>query len=101
MKHYFISGHFYIPKNKAHAELQEFARSFNHCLVDENKLTDLKKAFKSKTADVNWLNKRCSDIELQARSFDRQNFVFLVDSNFQLTATPVDRYELTEPVPQS
>lgn len=98
MKHYFISGHFYIPKNKAHEELQQFAQTFNHCLIDEVKLTELKSAMKAKTSDVNWLHKRCNDIDLQARSFDRKSFTFSVEGNFQLFCTPVTRYELTEPV---
>ena len=97
MKQYFISGHFYIPKNKAHEQLQDFARTFNHCLIDEQKLNELKSAFKAKTSDVNWLNKRCQDIILQAQSFNQKTFTFLVDSNFQLTAIQVERYELTAP----
>lgn len=97
MKQYFISGHFYVPKNRAHQQIQDFARTFNHCLIDEAKLTELKSAFKAKASDVNWLNKRCKDIDLQARSFDRVSFTFLVESNFQLTATPVERFELSEP----
>ena len=96
MKHYFISGHFYITKNKAHQQLQEFAQKFNHCLIDEVKLAELKTAFKAKTSDVNWLNKRCHDIQLEARSIDRKSFSFIVEGNFQLSATPVTRYELTE-----
>ncbi|WP_372775638.1 hypothetical protein [Mangrovibacterium sp.] len=94
MKQYFISGHFYVPKNKAHKELQDFAQTFQHCLIDEQKLNELKSAFKAKTSDVNWLNKRCQDIDLQARSFDKKNFMFIVDSNFQLTATLIERFEL-------
>lgn len=96
MKHYFISGHFYIPKNKAHEQLQKFAQTFSNCLIDETKLTELKQAFQLKTDDVNWLNKRCQDINLQARSFDKNNFMFIVESNFQLTALLVNRYELSD-----
>ena len=96
MKPYFFSGHFYIVKNKAHTELQEFAREYNHCLIDEEKLNRLKIDFRMKTNRVNARHTRCKNIELTAHSFDGRSFQFSVESNFQLTATPVTRYELSD-----
>lgn len=98
MKHYFLSGHFYMTKNKAHEELQKFAQQYNHTLIDQEKLNRLKIDFRMKTERVNARYKRCHNIDLQARSFDGKSFTFTVESNFQLSATPVNRYELSEPV---
>lgn len=62
MKHYFIDGTFYSPKNKAHAEASEFAAQYNHVVLDEIKMEELVETFKQKVAEINEKHKRCHDI---------------------------------------
>ena len=98
MKHYFISGTFYIPKNKAHAEFQNTVMAFNKSLFDEKKLNEFKTDLNAKKEEVNKEFKRCKDIDLKISCYDGKNVIFSVEGNFQLSATLVKRYELTEPI---
>lgn len=96
MKHYFIElTASYIPKNKAHKAVQEYARQYNKCLMDEPSFFQFVNEMKEKIAEVNSKFKRCQDIDLQFRKMHDGTFIFNVESNFSFSVYEVKRYELT------
>lgn len=84
MKHFVKLGQTYSVKNKAHKEIQDYARKVDYTLLltDEEKKI-FKSDFKKFVDDVNVRNKRCLDIELDSYKF--QNYSLSVDGNFYMS----------------
>ena len=95
MKQYFLKINTYIPKNKAHEAVQEYARQYNKCLMDEPQFFQFAQNMKDKIAEINSKFKRCQDIELQFRKLYDETYIFSVESNFSFSVYEVKRYELT------
>jgi hypothetical protein len=97
MKHYFIElTASYIPKNKAHKAIQEFVRSYNHVLTDEEGKGNIKLQIGTKLAEINKRFGRCNDIKLSGFFYDSETMA--VDGNFILAFKDVKIYELSEPI---
>ena len=64
MKQYFLKIHLNQTKNKAHEAVQDFARQYEKCLIDEPQFFQLVQNTRDKIAEVNKEFKRCQDIEL-------------------------------------
>jgi len=97
MKHYFIElTASYIPKNKAHKEIQEFVRVYHHTLADEAGKGNIQLQIGTKLAEINKHFSRCKDIKLSGYFYDSETMS--VDGNFILAFKKVKIYELTEPI---
>ena len=95
MKQYFLEIMCYQPKNKAHEELQQFVREYNHCLVDEENMVLVKSQIKQKILEVNNQHTRCQNIELSGWRNNPANERIAVEGNFYLDIKQVERFELT------
>ncbi|WP_347839293.1 hypothetical protein [uncultured Draconibacterium sp.] len=84
MKQYFVEiTAAYVPKNKAHEQIQEFVRTFNCNLVDEKEKAKTIEAINSKLEEVNKTFTRCNDIRLSG--WIHENETIAIDGNFILT----------------
>jgi len=99
MKHYYISITTYIPKNKAHARLQEHVNNYDNKVVDENNLDEIIENIKIITNAVNEAFPRCQDIILSTyRYVDFGQVSVSVDANFSMNATQVKGFMIEEPI---
>lgn len=73
----------YIPKNKAHEEIQEFARSKDGTLINSEQARQKFKAeFDQKLAEINLKYKKCHD--LQWSGYNPDDMLILIDGNFRI-----------------
>jgi len=93
MKQYFLKIHLNQTKNKAHEAVQDFARQYEKCLIDEPQFFQLVQNTRDKIAEVNKEFKRCQDIELHFLTHTDHSFSFSVESNFSFSVYEVKRYE--------
>lgn len=95
MKQFFISAHLYQTKNQAHNEIQEIAKPYDKCLIDEVKLKELKSMLRKETDRVNLKYTRCHNLELRISNYGQSGAHYIsIESNFQLSITEVKRFEL-------
>lgn len=97
MKQYFLKINIYTPKNKAHEAVQDFAKKYEKCLIDEPQFFQFVQNMKDEIALVNYHYKRCQDISLYFHKHTYGSFSFSVESNFSFSVYEVKRYE-TAPV---
>jgi len=73
----------YIPKNKAHEEIQSFARSKDGTLINsEQARQNFKAEFDQKLAEINAKYKRCHDLEWSGYNSHESHIA--VDGNFRI-----------------
>lgn len=92
MKQYFMEITCYSTKNKAHEELQEFARRYHHCLVNEPSLKQIKARFEEKMNQVNAAHPRCRNIELSGWKHQYTQTI-AIEGNFILSVKEIKRTE--------
>lgn len=97
MKQYFMDLTCYIPKNKAHEAAQEFAREYQHCLIDEEKLEEFLKTMKDKVEAINKKFTRCQNIYFHYQEFHTGTMRAEIEGNFYFSIVEVKRHELSEP----
>lgn len=93
MKHYYVElTANYIPKNKAHEVIQNFASEFHGTLTDETGKETIKGAIGNRLKEVNAAFPRCKNIELSG--WIHSNESISVDGNFILVFKEVKHYIL-------
>ena len=95
MKQHFINITTYQTKNKAHAEIQAWAREYNNCLIDDTRLYAFLDALAKKVREINEKYPRCQDITWRLSSYTECSQRVEVESNFYLNITEVKRFELS------
>lgn len=98
MKQYFMDLTCFIPKNKAHEAAQEFARQYQHCLIDEENLNE--EFFPTLKKTVEAINKkftRCANIYFHYQEFHTGTMRAEIEGNFYFSIVEVKRYELHKP----
>ena len=95
MKQHFITINAYQTKNKAHAELHEFISQYDNCLIDDQKLAELRDKIEEKIFTVNEKYPRCQFIESKKWCYVDGHAAIAVEGNFQMNITEVKRFEVS------
>lgn len=86
----------FIPKNKAHEAAQEFAREYQHCLIDERKLEEFLKTLRERVEEINQKFTRCQNICFNYQKFHTGSIRASIEGNFYFSIEEVKRFELSK-----
>ena len=96
MINYFIKVTSYVPKNKAHKEIQAYVKRFHHMLIDAETKELIKNSIRAKLDQVNAKYTRCQDIDLSGYLYDHERIA--IDGNFYIDIEAVKSIWLTESI---
>ena len=100
MKQYFLKLDLNQPKNKAQKAVQEFAKQYADCLIDETKYQEFKAALDANIEEANKAFSNCGDI---APLFEKEDYYeksemeIWVQAGITFKIRSVKRFELSEP----
>lgn len=100
MKQYFMQLQLNQPKNKAQNALQEFAKQYADCLVDEKSYQNFKVTLDAKITEVNQEFTKCGDIPPLRESnpwHSPEEFEIFVSAGITFLIRSVKRFLLSKP----
>jgi len=102
MKQYFLKLDLNQPKNKAQKAVQEFAKQYADCLIDEPALKKLKLKIEKELQRINTEHPRCTDLSFTVSEhwIDEFEHQINIDGGIYFSYRSVKRFELSENRPR-